>query len=82
MTAPISEAATMLRRCPVCSGVSRTISTSRRRSFSTTSAARVSRDEVVPIAISDKERIEHGATIMPSVGYEPLEIAAPMSVLA
>ena len=57
----------MVRRCPVCSGVSRTISTSRRRSFSVTSAARVSSVEVTPLAISDIERIEQGATIIPAL---------------
>ena len=82
MIAPISDSASMVRRWPVCSGVSRTISTSRRRSFSTTSAARVSSVEVTPVAISDIERIEQGATIMPSVRYEPLEMAAPMSLAA
>ena len=82
MTAPRSDSAAMLRRCPACSGVSRTISTSRRRSFSTTSAARVSRPEVTPLAISAMERIEHGATTMPRVRNEPDEIAAPMSACA
>ena len=35
---------------------------------------------VTPVAISDSERIEHGATSMPMVRKLPLEIAAPMSV--
>ena len=42
---PSRRAATMVRRCPRCSGVSRTISTSVRRSFSVTSAARVISDD-------------------------------------
>ena len=79
MMAPISASAVMVRRCPRCSGVSRTISTSRRRSFNTTSAARVSRVEVTPVAISLMVRIEHGATTMPSVRKLPLEMAAPIS---
>ena len=66
----------MVRRCPICSGVSRTISTRRRRSFSTTSAARVSSVPVVPAAISDIDLIEHGATIMPSVLNDPEAIEA------
>jgi hypothetical protein len=69
MTAPISDSAVMVRRCPVCSGVSRTMSTSRRRSLSTTSAARVSSVDVTPVAISDMVRIEQGA-IKHAVGNE------------
>src|SRR5262249_24591589 len=37
--APFSVAASMARRCPACSGVSRSMSTTRRRSVSCTSAA-------------------------------------------
>ena len=66
----------------MCKGVSRTISTSLRRSFSVTSAARVSRFEVTPVAISDIERMEQGATIMPEVRNEPLEIGAAMSSIS
>jgi hypothetical protein len=44
------------------------------------SAARVSRLEVTPLAISDSVLIEQGATIMPMVLNDPLEIAAPMSL--
>ena len=71
-TAPMLVTFNMFCRCPACSGVSRTISTSRRRSFSTTSAARDSSDEVTPVAISDSERIEHGATSIPRVWKLPL----------
>ena len=46
---------------------SRTISTSRRRSFNWTSAARTRRLSVALPAIADSVRIEHGATIMPAV---------------
>src|SRR5579871_4211961 len=70
----------MVRRCPPWSGVSRTASTSRRFSLSTTSAARDNSDEVTPLAISLIVRIEQGATIMPMVGNEPDEIAAPISL--
>ena len=69
----------MLRKCPTCSGVSRTASTSRRRSLSTTSAARDNSEDVTPEAISLMVRIEHGAMTMPIVGNEPEEIAAPIS---
>ena len=34
--------------------------------------------DVTPHAISERLRIEHGATIMPSVTNDPLEIDAPM----
>ena len=70
----------MVRRWPRCSGVSRTISTSGRRSFSMTSAARVSRVEVTPVAISLMVRTEQGATIMPSVRNEPEAMEAPTSL--
>ena len=69
-----------MRRWPVCSGVSRIASTSRRRSLSTTSAARLISEPVTPVAISLMVRMEHGAMTMPSVGNEPDEIDAPMSL--
>ena len=69
----------MVRRCPVCSGVSRSSRTSRRRSFNVTSAARVRRLAVTPVATSDIVRTEQGATIMPRVRNEPLLIDAPRS---
>ncbi len=81
MIPPISVTAVMVLRCPRCSGVSRSISTSGRRSFSTTSAARVSRVEVTPLAISDSVRTVHGAITMPLVLNEPEEIAAPISAM-
>ena len=34
----------------------------------------------MPCAIAAAVRIEHGAMIMPSVGYEPLEIGADWSI--
>ena len=71
----------MVRRCPRCSGVSRTISTSGRRSFRVTSAARVSRVEVTPVAISAMVRTEQGATIMPRVRKLPLETEAARSAM-
>src|ERR1700733_13529391 len=59
MMAPISDNAAMDLRWPPCSGVSRTINTSLRRSLRVTSADRVSNVEVTPVAISDIERIDH-----------------------
>ena len=50
--APISVADSMFFKCPACSGVSRTIRTSRRRSFNITSADRDIRLAVTPDAIS------------------------------
>ena len=78
MMAPSSVAVTMARRCPRCSGASRAIKTSRRRSLRTTSAARVTSEDVTPEAISDRLRIEQGAITMPMVLNEPLEIVAPI----
>jgi hypothetical protein len=65
MIAPISASCTSVRRWPRCSGVSRTTRISGRRSFNVTSAARVRRLDVTPVAISDMVRTEQGATIMP-----------------
>lgn len=79
MYAPMSESFAMLFKWPLCRGVSRTISTSLRFSLSTTSALRLIRLLVTPVAISDIVRIEHGAIIMPSVLYDPLEQAAAIS---
>ena len=81
-TGPIAESQRRLRRWPWCCGVQRSISTRRRRSLSVTSAARVNRFEVTPVAISDIERIERGATTMPRVWNEPLAMAAPTSAIA
>ena len=55
------------------------MSTRRRRSFNTTSAARVSKLLVTPDAISERLRIEQGATTMPTVWNEPELMAAAMS---
>ena len=60
ITAPLSDAWVIMRRCPVCSGVSRTSNTRRRRSFSVTSAARLSRLPVLQVATSDSVLIEPG----------------------
>ncbi|MNY57499.1 hypothetical protein D3C86_1937190 [compost metagenome] len=78
MVAPISVTATMLRRWPRCSGVSRASRISFRRSLRCTSAARVSRLSERPVAIAASDRIEQGATIMPAVLNEPLAIVAPI----
>ena len=77
---PISVAATMLRRCARLSGVSRGTSTRRRRSFSTTSAAREMRSSACACATAASVFIEHGAITMPSVRNEPLAIVAAMSL--
>ena len=58
--------AAMLRRWPRCNGVSRT--------NSTTSAAQGTRPPVTPVAISDKVRIEQGATTMPGILKKPMVI--------
>ncbi len=50
-----------------------------RRSFSVTSAARVRRPVVTPVAISDQLRTEQGATIIPWVLKVPDAIGAPIS---
>jgi hypothetical protein len=78
---PISVTAVILRRCARLNGVSRTISTRRRRSFSTTSAARAIRLSDRPCATAASVFIEQGAITMPSVWNEPLAIEAPMSRL-
>ena len=61
------------------SGASRRQSTSRRRSFRHTSAARTIRLSLALFAIADSVRIEHGATTMPSVRKVPL--AGPAATL-
>ena len=79
MRAPISASATMVLKWPKWSGVSRTININGRRSFNDTSAARISRFELIPPAIADMVWIEHGATIIPSVLNEPLARRHPIS---
>ena len=79
MMAPISAAWTIKRRCPRCIGVSRGTSTRRRRSFSATVAARISRFSSLDSATPDSVRIEHGSTTMPRVRKDPLAGAAPTS---
>jgi hypothetical protein len=61
------------------SGVSRTTSTRRRRSFSATSAAREARSLACACATAASVFIEQGAITMPSARNEPLAIAAAMS---
>ena len=78
MIAPISVTAVIVRRCPRCSGVSRTIKIKRRLSFKVTSAARTRRFEAMPAAIDDIVLMEHGATTIPSVRNDPLAIEAPI----
>ena len=55
------------------------ISTSRRRSLSTTSAARVMRLSDKPCATAARVFIEQGATTMPVEAKEPLAMQAPTS---
>jgi hypothetical protein len=50
--------------------------------LSTTSAARLNKVVVTPLAISAMLRIEHGATTMPIVLNEPEEIGAARSPIA
>ena len=80
MMPPISVTAVMLRRWARFSGVSRVSSTRRRRSFSTTSAARLIRLSDSPMAMAASVRIEQGATTIPSVAKEPDAMLAPMSL--
>ncbi|MOA24861.1 hypothetical protein D3C78_1455590 [compost metagenome] len=60
-------------------GVSRTISTRRRRSFKVTSAARVMRLSDRPWATAASVRIEQGTITMPAVWNAPLASVAPTS---
>lgn len=69
----------MFSKCKPWRGVSRTISTSFFFSFSITSAVRVRRLAVTPVAISDMVRMEQGAMIIPSARKEPLAQMAEMS---
>ncbi len=69
----------MLRRWARLSGVSRGISTRRRRSFSTTSAARDTRSSACACATAASVFIEQGAITIPAVRNEPLAIVAAMS---
>ena len=80
MMAPMRVSVSMCCRWISCSGDSRTPSTSRRRSFSTTSAARGIRLSPVHVAIWPSVFMLHGRTTMPSVRNDPLEMAAPWSV--
>ena len=78
MTAPSRLSRTKLSRWPEWSGVSRIATSSVRRSLSTTSAARLIRSPVLPIATLDIVLIEQGAMIMPFEWKEPDEIDAPI----
>src|SRR5471032_3108913 len=69
----------MLRRWARLNGVSRTISTRRRRSLSMTSAARVSRLSPKPCAIAASDFIVQGATTIACAAKLPLAMQAPMS---
>ena len=69
----------MFSRWMELNGASRTTSTSLRRSFRMTSAARWIRFSPEPEAIAPRVRALHGHTTMPRVRKEPLEIFAPWS---
>ena len=78
---PISVTAAIVRIWPKWKGVSRSMRTTRRRSFSCTSAARVKRLDVTPVAISPIVRTLHGAINMPSVLKDPDAMLAPTSAI-
>ena len=71
----------ILRKCAILSGVSRTINTNLRRSFKITFAVIVTKLLVYPVAIEDSEFIEQGATSIPFVLNDPLEIDALKSLM-
>jgi len=79
MMPPISVTDVMLRRWARLNGVSRTISNSVRRSFSVTSAARVTRLSDRPCATAANVFIEQGATTIAAAWKLPLATQAPMS---
>ena len=79
ITAPIRDSRSMCSRWMSLSGASRGTSTSFRRSLSTTSAARCTSVVPLPVEIAASVRMLHGATTMPRVTNEPLEMAAPKS---
>jgi len=64
IVAPASAAAVMLRRWIRLNGVSRTHSTSLRRSFNVTSAARSIRLDAKPWAMRASVPMEQGSTII------------------
>lgn len=76
MTAPMRVSASMFSKWISLSGLSRASSTSLRRSFSATSAAREIRLSEYPVRIAANVFMLHGATSMPSVLKDPLEIGA------
>ena len=82
ITAPILLSSCMLRRWMVEKGHSRTASTSLRRSFRVTSAARSSRLSLYPVAMPATVFILQGTTIIPAVRKLPLAGAAPISPLS
>ncbi len=67
----------MFSRWISLSGDSRTARTRRRRSLSTTSAARWTRSLPSPWAIAPRVLTLQGAMTMPMVTKDPLEMAAP-----
>ena len=78
----MSAAIDISRRCPLCRGVSLIINNSLRRSFSVTSADRISKFVEKEFAIPDNVLIVQGATIMPPVINDPLAIDAETSLLS
>jgi len=79
MIAPARLSASMFSRWIVESGVSRGTSTSGRRSFSITSAARSIRLSARPCAIAPSVPTVHGQIAIASAGFEPDAIGAIQS---
>jgi hypothetical protein len=86
MMPPISVTAVMLRRWARLKGVSRTISSRRRRSFSVTSAARVSR--LSPKAVGDGRqclhragRHHHGRGVEAAAGHAGADVAGRIGLV-
>ena len=69
----------MFSRWMTLRGVSRGTTISGRRSLRWTSAARVTRFVVMPLAIAARVLMLHGETTIPPVRNEPLAIAAEKS---
>ncbi|CAM5639837.1 hypothetical protein SFUMM280S_01962 [Streptomyces fumanus] len=76
---PMRARASMFSRWISPSGVARGTSTSGRRSFSVTSAARPTRPSAYPARMPARVFMEQGTTTMPSVRNEPEEMVAPWS---
>ena len=76
--APISAAAVIVRKCPRWKDLP-DHEDELPAFLHATSAARTNKFPVIPVAIADKECMEHGATTIASVGKLPLARGDPMS---